>query len=196
MHFSSSEDESAVSRAAILVLVGLLLVSAVGGGVGTGIAAAQAGGPGENTSAGNGSASAGAGSGGEGGENNSTATNPVQATIQEFKQQNLGYSKLSTGKKKEVRSALRELQAKQGNLSKKQEDKLITNVKQTVLYQDKVGPIPMDKKPEKQKQVEDIIEKHLGAKGGFATAGSPNSSGLDIDIPGLLETLLRGLRLL
>ena len=192
MHFSSSEDESAVSRIATLALVGFLFVSAVGGSVGTtGIAAAQAGGPGGNTSAGNASASAGAGSSPGGGANNSTAGNPVQATIQEFKQNNLGYSKLSPEKKKEVRTALRELQAKRGNLNKKQEDKLIVKVKRTVLYQDKVGPIPMDQKPEQQKQVEDIIEKHLGAEGGFATTGSPNSPGFDIDIPGMLEAKIK-----
>ena len=90
-----------------------------------------------------------------------------------------------------MRSALRELQAKQGNLSKKQEDKLIVKVKRTVLYQDKVGPVPMDRKPKKQKQVEDIIEKHLGAEGGFATSGSPNSPGINIDIPGLLDAKIK-----
>lgn len=196
MHFSSSDDGFATSRLTALTLAGLLLVSTVGGVAGSiGIAAAQSNGTtggnitGGNSTAGNATIGSGAVAG-----DSSTANNPVQATVREFKQKNLGYSKLSPKKKRQVRSALQKLQRNQGNLSTKQQDKLINKAKRMVLYQGPL-PVPMDRKPAKQKQVEDIISKHLGAEGGFSTTGSPNGSGvgLGIDIPGLMDKKLKSM---
>lgn len=183
MHFSSSGDGFATSRFITLVLVGLLIVSVVGGVVGsTGIAAAQTGGSTGNTTAGNESASVGGS-----GANNSTSTDPVQATIQEFKRKNLGYSKLSPAKKKEVRTALQMLH--RGNLSETQTNKQIAKV-QKILTE---GPVmaPSDyNKPKK------IIEKHLGAESKLSTDGNVSDGGPvmpNIDIPGLMDVKLKSI---
>jgi type IV secretory pathway TrbL component len=114
----ASEQDGSLSarRAVVLALVGVLLLSSVGGVIGSsGIAAAQQVGSGGNGTAGNGTAgnattagtgmttsnrtTVGSASSGSVATNSSSA-NPVRATIQDFRNSNVSYNNLSAQEKR------------------------------------------------------------------------------------------------
>ena len=202
---SSSEQGGSLAtrRYIALALVGVLLLSTVGGIVGSsGIVAAQVNGSaGNNTTTGTAPASgvsggsntttgnfttASAPARNASGGNNSTAANPVNATIQEFKRQNLGYANLSSSKKQEVRSNLQQLY--QGNVSQLKENRLIGNV-QTILSS---GPLMS---PGEYNKPKDIIKNRLNASSELTTDGDPtDSSPLSrLDLPSMIETKMKSI---
>lgn len=185
MHFSPSslDQDGTFGRTAIIALVGALFVSTIAGAIAAPPVAAQQNGSngsvGGNTSgnstgglAGNATASSGRG-------NNSTAANPVNATIQEFRRQDLGYSNLSAAKKQEVRSNLQQLYG--GNVSQLKENRLIGNV-QTILS----SGLLMS--PGEYNKPKNIIKDRLNASSELTTDGDPtDSSPLSrLDIPSLM----------
>jgi hypothetical protein len=189
---SEQDDSLSARRAVVLALVGVLLLSSVGGVIGSsGIAAAQQVGSGGNgtagnaTTAGNGT-TVGNGMASGGGGNNSTAANPVNATIQEFKRQNLGYANLSAEKKQQVRSDLQQLYA--GNVSQLKENRLIGNVQSTLSS----GPLMS---PGEYNKPKNIIKDRLNASSELTTDGDPtDSSPLSrLDIPSLTGQKLRAI---
>jgi hypothetical protein len=192
----SHEDGHSVGirRLAVLAFIGMLLVSAVGGMLvgSSGIAAAQQGGSsGNNTTARNATAGNSTASSGIG--NNSTVANPVNATIQAFKRGDFGYKKLSSGEKKKIRNTLKKLA--RGNSSFNKNGKQIGKIKDILLYDREVFDIPMDTKPEKSKQIEEIIKKQLGAEGlrGYGTPQTEPFNFTGFNIPSLIETKLKAI---
>ena len=183
-----SEQDGSLSarRTVALALVGVLVVSAVGGVIGSsGIVAAQQGGSGGNTTTASNGTTAGNAMA-SGGGNNSTAANPVNATIQEFRRQNLGYSNLSASKKQEVRSNLQQLY--EGNVSQLKENRLIGNVQSTLSS----GPLMS---PGEYNKPKNIIKKRLNASSELTTDGDPtDSSPLSrLDIPSMVDQKMRSI---
>ena len=188
----------AARRFVALALVVVLAVGAVGGVVGSsGIAAAQQGGASGNTTTGNGTIAgngttagggtiAGNATASDGSGNNSTVANPVNATIQEFQRQNLGYSNLSASKKQEVRSNLQQLYG--GNVSQLKENRLIGNVQSTLSS----GPLMS---PGEYNKPKNIIKNRLNASSELTTDGDPtDSSPLSrLDIPSLAERKMKAI---
>ena len=172
-------DSTTVSRFVVIALVGVLLVSAIGGVIGSSsIAAAQANGSaGNNTTAGNATPTGGNGT-------NSSTDDPVNATIQEFQRQNLGYENLSASKKQEIRSDLRELNS--GDLSQLEQNRKIANIQSILSSGPLMGPNELGK-PKK------IIENHLDASSEVTTDGDPTDGPLLSKIDSLTEGQLKGL---
>ncbi|EMA47810.1 hypothetical protein [Halococcus salifodinae] len=178
---SEQDGSLSVRRVVALALVGVLVMSGVVGMIGgSGIVAAQANGSAGNTTAGNTSAA------GANATSNST-DDPVNATIQEFKRQNLGYANLSDSKKQEIRSDLQELNS--GDLSQLEQNRKIGNIQSILNSGGAMGPNEFTKP-------KNIIENQLSASNASSevtTDGDPTDGPLLSKIDSLTDRQLKRL---
>lgn len=192
---ASEQDGSFSARRAVaLALVGALVVSAVGGVIGSsGIAAAQQGGTGNTTTAGN--ATAGNASGG-GVATNSSSANPVRATIQQFKNTNVGYNNLSAQKKQKVTKEVRDIANYSGKLRGSEKIKMYQDVYNAFGYG---RTLPFTDANSDRNKIANILDKHFKVQ---TTAGVPPKSlppkkgplsEIDLNIPTLVDRKLKSL---
>jgi hypothetical protein len=198
-------DSSLTYQAIAFALVGMLLLSAIGGVIGGGIAAAQtndtAPGGGNNTPSGN------ATTGGNttalqtpGSVNESSLSNTsgnasgngsVSAVIQDFKQSKVGYNKLSSDQKSKVKKQVRNLTQAQKKLDSGQKINQYQKVYNAFGYK---RVLPFSKESKNRNQISNILDKHVNAQesAGVPPKSLPPKKGplSGIDIPGMMDAKL------
>ena len=202
MLFPNRVDSSLTRQAIAFALVGVLLLSAIGGVTGGGIAAAQtngtAPGGGNATTGGNTTvlqaSSIGNGSGSSNASDNASGNGSVSAVIQDFKQSKVGYNKLSSDQKSEVKKQVRNLTQTQKKLDGGQKISQYQKVYNAFGYK---RVLPFSKENKNRNQISNILDKHVNAQefAGVPPKSFPPKKGplSGIDIPGMMDVKLDSL---